>query len=137
MLKAFTTNKSLKGADLKQKRAVVITGHSLQITSALLTHGLVAFQVFDVWFCLQLLRTSTASVSVFAAAAVFASAAAHLVPQPLSPPCFLPSAPLSAAAGLSSKLSCCWCFLNKMRALIPARSRMLQKTATDYLPYRL
>ena len=47
------------------------------------------------------------------------------------PPCadchgpFLPSAPLPAAAGLSSGLSCCCCSLNKMRTLIPARSRML------------
>ena len=47
--------------------------------------------------------------------------------RPLSPPCILPSA-LPAAAGLSSGLSCCWCFLNKMWALIQARSRMSQKT---------
>ena len=53
--------------------------------------------------------------------------------QPLSSQCNLPSAPLSAAAGLSSGLSCCWCSLNKMWTLIPAWSRMLQKIATGHL----
>ena len=40
------------------------------------------------------------------------------LPRPLSPPCILPSASLPAAAGLSSRLSCCWCSLNKLQALI-------------------
>ena len=87
---------------------------------------LVAFQVSSVLFSLQLFRTGTASVSVSAAAAVVGSAAAHLVPT------VRPSARLSAAAGLSSGFSCCWCSLNKMRTLIPARSRMLKKTLTIF-----
>ena len=45
------------------------------------THWLVAFQVSDVWFSLQLFRTGTASGSVSAAAAaVVTSAAGNLVP---------------------------------------------------------
>ena len=62
MPSAFTTNKSLKGADLKQKRVVVITGHSLQITSALLTRAcgissvrcLVLFAALSDQHCLRL-----------------------------------------------------------------------------------
>ena len=66
------------------------------------THRLVAFQVSDVWFRLQLFRTGTASISVSAAAAAVAStAAAQLV--------------------------------DKMGPLIPARLRMLYKTATGHL----
>ena len=82
---------------------------SPQITSALLAklHRPVAFQVPDVLFHLQLFRTSTASVSMSAAAAaaaVVASAAAHLAPSMYSA-----LSSFAAAAGLSSKLSCCWC----------------------------
>ena len=69
------------------------------------THGLVAFQVSDVWFRLQLFRTGTASVS--AAVAVVASAAAHLVLPAAAPFCpqllcqllqdFPPGSPAAAA----------------------------------------
>ena len=74
----------------------MITGHILQITSALLTvttHGLVAFQVSDVWFRLQLFWTGTASVSASAAAA------AHLVPT-------VAAAFPSMYSALSSSASC-------------------------------
>ena len=44
-----------------KKRSLVITDHSLQITSALLTQSAhTAFQVSGVWFRLQLFRTITA-----------------------------------------------------------------------------
>ena len=99
-----------------KKRALAINGlHRL----------LVAFQVSNVLFCLKLFQTGTASMSV--SAAVVASAAAHLVPTAAAhfPSCILPSAPLAVAARISSGLSCCWCSLNEMWALIPARLRML------------
>ena len=63
-----------------------------------------------------------------AAAAVVASAAAHLVPIAAAP---FPSmySTLSSSASCCRTflraLPCCWCSLNEMRALIPARSRML------------
>ena len=102
--------KSWKRVDLKQKqRAVVITGHSQQITSALLTvttHWLVAFQVSDIWFCLQLFWTGTASVSVSAA-----SAAAHLVPTAVA-------AFPSMYSALSSSASCCRTFRRALLLLV-------------------
>ena len=49
----------------------------------------------------------------------------HLVPTVAAPPCILSSAPLPAAAGLYSGLSCCWCSLKKDADIDPARSRML------------
>ena len=58
----------------------LVTVCRLPPLSSVTTQGLVAFQVSDIWFRLQLFRTGTASVSVSAAAAVVASAAAHLVP---------------------------------------------------------
>ena len=76
---------------------------SLQITSAVLTvatHGLVAFQVSDFWFRLQLFRPGIASVSV----AVVASTAAHLVPTAAAafPSMYSALSSSAAAAGLSS-----------------------------------
>ena len=105
--------KSLKGADLKQKRAVLITDYSLQITSTLHTvntHGLVAFQVSVVWFHLRLFRTGTASFSV-SAAVVVASTAAHLVPTAAAT---FPS----IYSALSSSASCCRTFLQALLLLV-------------------
>ena len=105
--------KSWKGVDLKQKqRAVLITGHSLQITPAhtVTTLGLVAFQVSNVWFRLQLFRTGSASVSVSAAAAVVGSAAAHLVPTA--------AAPFPSMYSALSSASCCRTFLRALLLLL-------------------
>ena len=134
--------KGWKWADLKHKQNKSHCDHWSQsllylcFPRTVTTHGLVAFQVSDVWFRLQLFRTSTASVSVPAGAAVVASAAVHFVPTATAP---FPS----MYSALSSSDSCCRTFLrallllvdslNKIRALIPARSRMLQKTATGHL----
>ena len=79
------------------------------------THGLVAFKVSDVWFCLQLFRTGTASALPLplpvSAAAVVASAAAHLVP-------IAAVAFPSMYSALSSSASCSRTFLQAHLLLV-------------------
>ena len=97
--------KSSKRTDLKQKQTKSRFDHWSQSADYLrsprtvTTHGLVAFQVSDIWFCLQLNPTGTASVSVSAAAAAVGSVAAHLVPTAAAP---FPS----MYSALSSSASC-------------------------------
>ncbi|XP_030253530.1 sorting nexin-7 isoform X1 [Sparus aurata] len=87
-----------------------------------------------------LYRTGTASVSVSAATAAVASAAVHLVPTAAA-------AFPSMYSALSSAASCCRTFLqallllvhslNKMQALIPARSRCYGRPLLAIFAYRL